>query len=151
VIKVNTTAKKVACFLPGLGTPVSLYFTVTSKKLRSTGLKGLAILPIAAVLPSSSLVPTSIALIAGTYIYWGIIAMAGSWGFLGMLFAYRAIAHKAGSTEQVVPISQQASELIPTASTSEVLPDMDAKSILNGIERLPVEEREELVAKILNK
>jgi hypothetical protein len=151
VIKVSTAVKKMACFLPGLGAPVSLYYAFTSKELRGTALKGLSLLPIAVlIVMANSVVPTTLALLAGAYIYWGLMALAGGWGFLAMLLVVRVL-EKNIPIEQIVPIKQEAPELVPTASVSEILPDIDASAIISGIERLPKEEREELVATIITK
>lgn len=145
----NTMFKKMACFLPGLGTPVSLYYAFTNKELRGTALKGLAILPAAViVLFARPLTPSPLALLAGAYIYWGLMALAGGWGFLVMFVAWRAIETNVMPIE---PIEQETPELIPTASVSEVIPDLDASALLSGIERLPEEERQELVKEIIQK
>jgi len=142
--------KKTACFLPGLGTPVSLYYTITSKELRGTALKGLAMLPAAGiVLSMGTIIPSSIAMLAGAYIYWGIIALAGGWGFVAMLAAWRAIETHVVSP--IEPIPHMAPELIPRTSVSEVIPDMDANNLLSQIERLPTEDKQELVATIVKK
>jgi hypothetical protein len=148
----NTTYKKMACFLPGLGTPVSLYYTFTSKELRGTALKGLAILPVALVVVSmNAIVPTALALLAGVYIYWGVIAMAGGWGFLAMLIAWRAIEKNVGPVSMPLDQKQETPELIPSTSVSELIPDLNADSILSGIEQLPEEEKTELVYQIIKK
>ncbi len=149
----NTMHKKIACFLPGVGTPVSLYYAVTNKELRNTGLKGLAMLPAAIIVGSmSTIVPSAVTLLAGAYIYWGIIALAGGWGFLTMLVAWRAIeGNLTPIAVQVEPMKHEAPELIPQASVSEVLPDLNADTLLSGIERLPEEEKKVLVTEIIKK
>ncbi|GBE19022.1 hypothetical protein BMS3Abin16_01634 [archaeon BMS3Abin16] len=153
--KMNTTAKKAACFLPGFGTPISLYYTITSRELRGTALKGLAILPAAVVLLAmNTIVPSQITLIAGAYLYWGMIALAGGWGFVTLLVAWKAIENNILPVSLAVPLQTAepaAEELIPSVSVSEILPDMDASSILSGIERLPREEKRELVAEIVKR
>ncbi len=146
----SETVKKVACFLPGVGVPVSLYYAFTNKEMRAIAIKGLALIPIAIlVLGASSIMPAAVSLLAGAYLYWGVIAMAGGWGFLAMLLAYRAIEGKVLSLKQPIPIKQDI--LIPNASVSEVLPEMDAGAILSEIERLPEEEKEVLVAQLVKK
>ncbi len=144
------TLKKMACFLPGLGTPVSLYYSLTNAELRSTALKGLFLLPVSVLLLSSQnmmSIPYSLLWVAGAYLYWGVLALAGGWGFLAMLIAWRAIDKKIVSTTPE-PIAEEISELIPAVSISEVLPDLNANDLLKGIERLPEAEKKELVQKI---
>lgn len=140
--------KKMACFVPGVGTPVSLYYTLTNAELRSTALKGLLILPVSVVVLAMSQmvsIPLAIMGLAGAYIYWSILAMAGSWGFLAMLVAWRAV-------EKVPPLmepeKEKLSELIPPTSVSEVLPEMSADAIFSGIESLPEEKKKELLKKL---
>jgi hypothetical protein len=149
----NTTQKKIVCFLPGVGTPVSLYYAVTNKELRNTGLKGLAMLPAAIIVGSmGTILPSSLTLLAGAYIYWSIIALAGGWGFLTMLVAWRAIeGNLAPIAVSAEPEKHEAPELIPSASVSEVLPELNADSILSGIEHLPEAEKKELVTEIIKK
>ncbi len=151
----NATAKKVACFLPGFGTPISLYYTITNRELRSTALKGLALLPAAVLLLAMNpVLPSQITLIAGAYLYWGMIALAGGWGFVTMLVAWKVIENNLLPVSMTAPIQTAepvAQELIPSASVSEVIPDMDASTILSGIERLPREEKRELVVEIVKR
>ena len=151
----NAAAKKMACFLPGFGTPISLYYTITSRELRSTALKGLALLPAAVVLLAMNpIVPSQITLLAGAYLYWGMIALAGGWGFVTMLVAWKAIENNILPVSMTAPVQTAepvAEELIPSVSVSEILPEMDAISILSGIERLPQEEKRELVAEIVKR
>ncbi len=149
----NTTQKKIVCFLPGVGTPVSLYYAVTSKELRNTGLKGLAMLPAAIIVGSmGTILPSTITLLAGAYIYWSIIALAGGWGFFTMLIAWRAIeGNLAPIAVPAEPEKHETPELIPSASVSEVLPELNADSILSGIENLPEAEKKELVTEIIKK
>lgn len=147
----NQSVKKAACFLPGLGTPISLYYAATNKDLRGTALKGLAMIPAATlVVAANSIMPGPITLLASAHLYWSVLALAGSWGFIAMLMGYRMLEGRILKVEPV-HISTEAPELIPNASASEVLPDLDASAILSGIEQMPEEEREELVAKIMNK
>jgi|GEM_PF-6686516 len=151
----NAAAKKMACFLPGFGTPISLYYTITSRELRSTALKGLALLPAAVVLLAMNpIIPSQITLLAGAYLYWGMIALAGGWGFVTMLVAWKAIENNILPVSMTAPVQTAepvAEELIPSVSVSEILPEMDAVSILSGIERLPREEKRELVAEIVKR
>jgi len=144
------TLKKMACFLPGLGTPVSLYYSLTNAELRNTALKGLLLLPAAVILLSSQnmmSVPYELLFVASAYLYWGALALAGGWGFLAMLVAWRAVGTKLISTTPE-PVAEEISELIPAVSISEVLPDLDANALLKGLERLPEAEKKELVQKI---
>ncbi len=140
--------KKMACFLPGMGTPVSLYYSLTNDELRGTAVKGLILLPISVLVLSSQnmmSIPYSLLWVAGAYLYWGILALAGGWGFLAMLVAWRAIDKKVISME---PVPEEIPELIPAASISEIIPNMNADTLLKGIERLPEAEKRELVQKI---
>lgn len=152
---ISTVLKKMVCFVPGVGTPASLYYAFTSKELRSTALQGLLLIPASVItLGSSSMldIPLTLRWLASVYIYWGILAVAGGWGFLVMLMAWHALEKIPAMIErEAAPEPEKISELIPPASVSEVIPDMDANSLLSEIERLPEEEKKELVKKIIQK
>lgn len=145
--------KKMACFLPGLGTPISLYYVATNKELKSAALKGLAILPIALlVVTMTPLVPSAIALLAAAYLYWGIISLAAGWGFLTMLIGMRVIkGTNAPVAMEVENPEIEIPELIPRASVSEIIPDMDPSEILSGIERLSEEKKKTVVSQIVQR
>jgi hypothetical protein len=87
-------------------------------------------------------------MLAGVYVYWGVISLAAGWGFLAMLVGWRAVQGEIFATQTETHAQPASPELVPNTSISEVLPDMDANTLLSGIERLPIEEREELIAKI---
>lgn len=82
--------KQALCVVPGIGTPVSIYYFVTSKDLRSAAIKGLLLLPASVVVLALSVafpIPGAVLLVAGAYLYWGIISLLAGAGFLSLLLA----------------------------------------------------------------
>jgi hypothetical protein len=148
-IEMITTLKKMACFLPGMGTPASIYYFFTNASIRPTALKGLFVLLVSVVILALRTIlplPYTLIWLATIYVYWGIVALAGGWGFLTMLVAWRVLEKKILPTKE---LEAKMPELIPKASVSEIIPEMDANALLEGIERLPPERKEELARKII--
>ncbi len=125
-VVVMSSFKKIACFVPGIGAPVSLYYFITNPRLRGAALKGIFLLLASVIILASRTtvhLPSPLIWLSTTYVYLGIYAIAAGWGFLAMLIAWRVLEKKAISMD-LIP------ELIPSASTTEVIQDVDADSSL---------------------
>lgn len=81
--------------------------------------------------------------------FWPITVASFLGGLASYIWTYFAMEHVEVGVPVIEPIKLEIPELIPTASVSEVIPDLDASALLSGIERLPEKEREELVAKVV--
>jgi len=86
----TNTIKKSMCVVPGVGLPTSVYYYVTSRDLRKAATKGLLLIPASAFVLGVSMVlpiPGALLLLAGAYLYWGMISLVVGAGFLTLLFA----------------------------------------------------------------
>ncbi len=86
----TNTIKKSMCVVPGVGLPTSIYYFVTSRDLRKAAIKGLLLVPASAFVLGVSMVlpiPGALLLLAGAYLYWGMISLVVGAGFLTLLFA----------------------------------------------------------------
>jgi uncharacterized membrane protein YdjX (TVP38/TMEM64 family) len=104
--------KRALCVIPGIGTPISIYYFISSSELRRAATKGLLLLPSSAVLIAISVVlpiPGPILLLAGAYLYWGVIALVAGAGFLSLFlaeyFVRRAPKIKTKKEEETIKVS----------------------------------------------
>lgn len=90
----NEIIKKALCFAPGVGVPMSAYCALSKdKSLNNFGKAGLGIFGISISMMIPGMVNFAF-LIAGFYIYLGIMAFAASWGFIALALIWKAVTGK---------------------------------------------------------
>lgn len=88
----NNIVRKILCFVPGVGVPASAYYALISKdkSMNTVGRFGFVVFGAAVAMMVPGMINFAF-LMAGFYIYLGIVALAASWGFLAMLLIWRAV------------------------------------------------------------
>ena len=95
------------------------------------------------ILTAGSQIAITMGVLPGSF--WPVPVASFLGGFASYIWIYFAMEHIKVGVPVIEPIKLEIPELIPTASISEVIPDIDANTLINGIiDRLPTENKKEL-------
>lgn len=148
----RSTMKKVGCCTPGLGAPLSLYYFCTgSEKCRADAKKGFFILGASVIVLSLSPMiafPSGLLLLASVYLYWAVLGLAASWGFIVLYFGYKVFTRSTIATKvKLDNNSLLSNDQHPNPAPLQT--DSYPKEVLlKEIEKLPRDERMTIIQKM---